>query len=267
MENKRYHFIHLAASFVPPLALLVSLGYTVMYRAVGLWGRYLTPLAAILFFTAGYFLMILQERLFKVACVDHDIDDGVGDTVHRYIKKRFLLIPAAISLVPGIVSMPMVDREIRRLVEVGELDYYSDNFIAPWLMLAVIVVSCVMGAAFRQQPGNITITHGAVWFYVIVHASLYIIDLFMEIPSILPCLMLVVTGIVALFELNTSFIEDITRKSGDLSGYPRLRETNYLYIKSIVRNFVRVFIVPFLLCAAADLVIQYLLKNVWNQPL
>ena len=80
-------------------------------------------------------------------------------------------------------------------------------------------------------------------------------------------LILVVTGIVALFELNTSFIEDITRKSGDLSGYPRLRETNYLYIKSIVRNFVRVFIVPFLLCAAADLVIQYLLKNVWNQPL
>ena len=267
MENKRCRFIHLVASFVPPLALLVSISYTVMYRAVGLWGRYLTPFAAIAFFTAGYFFMILQERLFHVTCVDHDIDDGLDDTVRRYVKKRFLLIPAAISLVPGIMSMPLVEREIRHLVDIGELDYYSDNFIAPWLMLAVIVVSCVMGAAFRQQPGNITVTHGAVWFYVIVHVSIYIIDLFMEIPSILPCLMLVLTGIVCLFELNTSFIEDITRKSGDLSGYPRLWETNYLYSKGIVRNFIRVFIVPFLLCAAADLVLQYLLKNVWNQPL
>lgn len=267
MEEKRYHRIHLAASYALPLSLLVSVSYTVMYRAVGLGGRYLSPLAAILFFTVGYVLMMLEERVFGVTHIAHDIDDGIEEQVQHSVKKRYLLIPGAVAIIPASLAIPLVNREILRLVETGELDYYSDNFIAPWIVFGIIVISCVMGASARQQPGNITVTPSSVWFYVIVHAALYIIDLFMEIPSILPCLMLVVVGIASIYELNLSFVEDITRKSGDMRELPRLRETNYLYVKQIVKKFIWVFIVPFLLCSAFDLVWQYFLENALNQPL
>ncbi len=267
MDNKRTNRIHLAASIVPPLALLVSVSYTMMYRAVGLAGRWGTPLAAVIFFIVGYYIMRLEERIFGVTRTDFDIDDGVSEVTRRYVYRRFLIIPAVIAAIPGAFIVPLVDKEIRRLVDTGELDYYSDNFIAPWLVFAVIVVAAILGATARMKPGNITITPFYAMFHAVCHAGIFIINIFMEIPSVLPTVLFTAVIVVTIFELNAAFVENICRKTGDSSGLEKLRETNYNYVKRIVRNFFRVFIVPFLLTAAWAVVWQYLLENALNQPL
>lgn len=267
MLDKRSHRIHLAASVLPPLTILLSVTYTVMYHPLGWWGRYLVPLSALIFFIIGYYIQRLQEKLFHLERVDHDIDDGVETSGRRYIFKRFLLIPAALAVVPGLVAMSLCNKLILRLVEQGEIDYYSDNFVAPFVVLAVIVISCALGAAARMQPGNLSLSSGSVWFYVICHIALFLIDMFMEIPSILPCVLLVVVIVTAMYELNLSFVEDLCRRSHDTDSLPRLRETNYAYVHRIYKRFVRVFIVPFLLTAAASVVWQYLLEHALNQPL
>ena len=267
MENNRTTRIHLAASVVPPLALLVSVSYTMMYRAVGAFGRWLTPLAAVVFFIVGYYIMRLEERVFGVTRTDFDIDDGVSEVTRRYVFKRFLIIPALISAIPAAFAVPLVDKEIRRLVDVGELDYYSDNFIAPWLVFAVIIIAAILGASARMNPGNVSITPFSFMFYAVCHAGIFIINIFMEVPSILPTLLFAAVIEVALFELNAAFVENVCRKTGDSTGLVRLRETNFNYVKRIVGNFFKVFIVPFILCAAVDVVWQYLLEHALNQPL
>ncbi|MBQ3126511.1 MAG: hypothetical protein IJC15_05515 [Clostridia bacterium] len=267
MDNKRTNRIHLAASVVPPLALLVSLSYTMMYRAVGLAGRWLTPLFAVIFFIVGYSIMRLQERIFGVTRTDFDIDDGVSEVTRRYVLRRFLILPAIIAAIPGACMVPLVDKEIRRLVNVGELDYYSDNFIAPWLVFAVIVIAAILGASARMKPGNVSITPFYAMFHAVCHVGLFIINIFMEVPSTLPTVLFTAVLIVSVFELNAAFVDNICRKTGDFSGQEKLRETNFNYVKRIVRNFLRVFIVPFLLTAAWSVVWQYLLENALNQPL
>lgn len=267
MLDKRSHRVHMAASVLPPLTLLISVVYTVMYYPLSWWGRYLVPLAALIFFVIGYFIQRLQEKLFGLERVDHDIDDGVELSGRRYVYKRFLLIPAAVSAVPGVLAMMLCNRLILRLVEQGEIDYYSDNFVAPVLVLVAIVVATVLGAASRMQPGNLMLSSGSVWFYVICHTALFLIDLFMEIPSILSCVMLVCVIVTAMFELNLSFVEDLCRRSHDSDSLPRLRETNYRYVYRIFTRFMQVFIVPFLLTAAASVVWQYLLEHALNTAL
>lgn len=267
MDNNRTNRIHLAASVIPPLALLVSLSYTMMYRAVGVVGRWMTPLAAVVFFIIGYYIMRLEERIFGVTRTHFDIDDGVSDITRRYVFKRFLIIPAIIAAIPGAFAIPLVDKEIRRLVDTGELDYYSDNFVAPWLVFAVIVISAMLGASARMKPGNVSITPFAFMFHAVCHSAIFIVNIFMEVPSILPTLLFAVVIIASLFELNAAFVENICRKTGDASGLERLRETNFNYVKRIVVNFIKVFIVPFILTAAFSVVWQYLLENALNKPL
>ncbi|MBR6708883.1 MAG: hypothetical protein IKL84_04310 [Clostridia bacterium] len=267
MHDKRSHRIHVAASTLPPLTILVSLSYTIMYHPLDVWGRYMTPLLAIVLFIVGYGIQLLQEKLFHYERVDHDIDDGVELSGKRYIRKRFLLIPAAIALIPGIIAVPICNDLILRLVENGTIDYYSDNFIAPYVVMAVIVIGAVLGASARMQPANLSISSNSVWFYVIAHCALFVIDLFMEIPSILPCVALVVVIITAMYELNLSFVEDLCRKVRDTDGLERLRETNYQHVHRIYKRFMSIFIVPFLLTAAASVVWQYLLENALNKPL
>lgn len=267
MDNNRTNRIHLAASTVPLLALLVSVSYTIMYRAAGTAGRWLTPLAAVVFFIVGYYIMRLEERIFGLTRTDFDIDDGVSEVTHRYVYKRFLIAPALISVIPAAFAVPLVDKEIRRLVDVGELDYYSDNFIAPWLVFAIIIIAAILGASARMKPGNVSITPFSFMFHAVCHAAIFIINIFMEVPSILPTLLFVAVIVAALFELNAAFVEDICRKTGDSTGLIRLRETNFNYVRRIVVNFIKVFIVPFILFAALDIVWQYLLETALNQPL
>lgn len=267
METKRTYRIHLAASTLIPLALMVSVSYTVMYRAASTLGRWLAPLLTILFFIAGYWLMRLEARIFGLTRTDHHIDDGVSETATRYVRKRYLIVPALLSLVPAGFAVPLMDKAILHLVDVGEIAYYSENYLAPWLVAGLIVVATVWGAVSRMQPGNITLNSTSIWFHVILHVALFIIDLFMEVPSILPCLMLTVVIMVAIFELNTSFVEDITLKTGDTEGLGRLLDTNFRYVKRIVGNFWKVYIVPLLLTSAFAIVWQYLLENALNQPL
>lgn len=264
---QRANRIHLAASIIPPLALLISLSYTMMYRAAGPRGRWGSVIAAVAFFVAGYYLMKLQEKLFRYPRTDFDIDDGLEEVTKHYVLKRFLVIPAILSAVPGFLAVPLVDKEIRRLVDIGQLDYYSENFVAPWLVCAIVIVATLLGASARMQPGNITVTPFAVMAHGVCHAGIFIINLFMEVPSILPTLLFAAMIVVSLIELNASFVEDICRKVGDSSGLIELRNTNFTYVKHIAVNFVKVFVVPFILTAAADMVWQYLLEHALNQPL
>lgn len=269
MENKRTNTyrIHLAASTLIPLTLLVSVSYMAMYRTIGTLGRWMVPPLVILCFLAGYWLMRLEERIFGLTRTDHDIDDGFSEVARRYVYKRYLIAPALLSLIPAAAAVPLVDLLIRHLVDTGGIDYYSENYLAPWLVAGFIVLSTVWGAVSRMQPGNITLNGTSIKFYVILHMALFIIAMFMEVPSILPCLMLTVVMIVALFELNASFVEDITHKTGDTASLTRLLDTNFRYVRRIVGNFWKVYIVPFLLTAAVALVWQYLLENALNQPL
>ncbi len=267
MQNKRTYRIHLAASILVPLSLLISVVYTLMYRSVGLSGRYLTPLFAVLFFFAGYGMMCLEEKLFRYPRTNFHIDDGIGGEEKRYIKKRFLIIPAILSMIPAGFSVPLVDEEIKRLVSSGEIDYYSENFVAPWLVFGIIVVSAMLGAGTRMMPGNVTVNPFSVLVYAVCHGAIFIIDIFMEIPSILPAIMMTVLCVVSIFELNTACVENLARKTGDLSGLPKLMDTNYAYVKRIVDRFFRVFILPFLLTVAFSIFWQYALEHFLNQPL
>lgn len=264
---KRANRIHLAASIIPPLSLLISLSYTLMYRAAGPRGRWGSTVAALAFFVLGYYIMKLEEKLFRYPRTHFDIDDGLEEVTKHYVRKRFLVIPTVIAAVPGFLAVPLVDKEIRRLVDIGGLDYYSENFVAPWLVCAIIIIATILGASARMQPGNVTVTPFSVMVYGVCHAGIFIVNLFMEVPSILPTLLFAAMIVVSIFELNASFVEDVCRKVGDASGLIELRNTNFAYIKRIAVNFVKVFIVPFILTAAADMVWQYLLENALNKPL
>ena len=267
MHDKRTKRIHLAASVLPPLALLISAGYTIMYRPLGKTGRWLIPLLCLAFFVAGYYIMRLQERIFGYARVDFDVDDGYSETTRQYVRKRYLIAPALLAAIPAGMIFPLIEKEIVRLVREGQLEYMDDDFIAPWLVFGFIVLAAVLGASARMKPGNIALSKFAVLFHAICHAALFIINIFMEVPSVLPTALCAVVMVVALFELNTAFVEDICRKTRDDTNLPTMRETNYQYVKRIVKNFFWVFIVPFLLTSAFSVVWQYLLENRLNQPL
>ncbi len=266
MQDKRTYRIHWAASILVPLALLVSAVYTLMFRAVGLLGRYLSPVLAVAFFFVGYALMYLQEKIFAYPRTAFYVDDGVGGEEKRFVKKRFLILPALLAVIPASLAVPLVDNELKRL-SIAENQYYQAEAAAPWFVFAIIVLSAIFGAAARMTPGNVSVTPFSVLFHAVCHAAIFIIDIFMEIPTIMPGVMMTLLCIISIFELNTACVENLARKTGDVEGLPKLRETNYLYVKRIVINFLRVFAVPFLFAVAFSVFWQYALVHFFNQPL
>ena len=148
----RFAFIHLTASILTPLALLDSVVYTLMYRAVGLWGRYLSPILAILFFFCGYALMCFEEKLFHYPRTNFHLDDGIGGEEKKYVKKPGEDLN---SILTGIVQPKgRVHIEFCPQITTDDLSIYNSCTNNEYHKKVAELIDSRINAGFKLTPNN-----------------------------------------------------------------------------------------------------------------